>query len=322
LRSWSYQRSETATQVSMLLMGATGFDRASSNGVDSTIGDDRKSSKNHNRKRRLFPSGRKRLTGGGGALLSNSHNRALRPIVFSFYQGIKFFGNHPVNKYRAVDPKHYLGYQFTLDSDYMLYPRHDSIYGLWAPAHDSFVVVWHDAEIIDRVRGYLASRIHTFLFDLTASNNHQPNLIDNTCCQNWTVDKQHNIDAVYQLIQPPHWCINLVERRVELPQNPLFSTLQQQAMVMLFYWDQWYSTRSALDRCAQDTRPLINILSALKENMATTLLDQLKHQHKQQKHLINSSMERMEHICLLCLDSQELKQRLEQETRSLCDQLT
>jgi len=32
----------------MLLMGATGFDRATSNRVDSTVGDDRKSSKTLN----------------------------------------------------------------------------------------------------------------------------------------------------------------------------------------------------------------------------------------------------------------------------------
>jgi len=51
LRSWSYQRGETATQVSMLLMGATGLDRAKSIRVDSTVGDLRKRSKSNRRKR-------------------------------------------------------------------------------------------------------------------------------------------------------------------------------------------------------------------------------------------------------------------------------
>ena len=49
-------------------MGVTGFDRAKSNRVDSTVGDDRKSSKNYRRKRRSIRNGRLRPAEGASPI--------------------------------------------------------------------------------------------------------------------------------------------------------------------------------------------------------------------------------------------------------------
>jgi hypothetical protein len=77
-------------RLRMLLMGVTGFDRAKSNRVDSTVGDDRKSSKINTRKRRSICSSRLSLSRGRKDLVIKPTKGASAP----FYIIQKFHLTH------------------------------------------------------------------------------------------------------------------------------------------------------------------------------------------------------------------------------------
>lgn len=65
-------------------------------------------------------------------------------------------------------------------------PNGENYYGLWAPVFNCFVFVHHDFGLISRLQWILSSKL---LLIIVQFEDHvcAQNLIDNTCCHDWTV---------------------------------------------------------------------------------------------------------------------------------------
>lgn len=78
-------------------------------------------------------------------------------------------------------------------------------YGLWCPALDCFVLVHYDLDLVEDLQCLASNKVLTVIVTLDTELAKQ-NLIDNSCCVNWTV-KAHegiNFTLVYQQINKPY----------------------------------------------------------------------------------------------------------------------
>jgi hypothetical protein len=66
--------------------------------------------------------------------------------------------------------------------------------GLWEPVLDRFLLVGIDPQITDNIRMIASSRYLLFACDLATATNYAPNLIDNSCCENWTLVNKKSIE--------------------------------------------------------------------------------------------------------------------------------
>jgi hypothetical protein len=75
---------------------------------------------------------------------------------------------------------------------YWGYPpdKNQSYYGLWCPVFNCFVFTHYNANLLQRIRWILTSKILTVIIKFEDHVAEQ-NLIDNTCCQNWTLETIH-----------------------------------------------------------------------------------------------------------------------------------
>lgn len=65
-------------------------------------------------------------------------------------------------------------------------------FALYSPVIDRFVMVFDDAELLRRISVCWSSRCQLILCELGGADNFEPDLIDNTCCLNWSMsDTQH-----------------------------------------------------------------------------------------------------------------------------------
>jgi hypothetical protein len=72
-------------------------------------------------------------------------------------------------------------------------------WGLWSPKFDCFVLVHWDFDILKTAKVLTGSKIVTHLVELDADL-YKKNIIDNSCCQNWTVENPSLIE-----INNIHW---------------------------------------------------------------------------------------------------------------------
>jgi hypothetical protein len=66
-------------------------------------------------------------------------------------------------------------------------------YGLYQPVLDRFVFTIDDLEIAKKIKDLMSSRFSLYIFDLTLAENHAHTLLDNTCCENWSIDNKQDI---------------------------------------------------------------------------------------------------------------------------------
>lgn len=79
------------------------------------------------------------------------------------------------------------------------YPNPDpQWWGLWSPKFDCFVLVHWDFQILKIAKVLTSSKIVTHIVELDADL-YKKNTIDNSCCQNWTVENplQIDINSIY-----------------------------------------------------------------------------------------------------------------------------
>jgi len=71
-------------------------------------------------------------------------------------------------------------------------------YGLWNPNYDCFIWVSEDLERLELLQMLLSTKLLVQIVALPAFL-HESNLIDNTCCHNWTIkDLQIEFNEVYK----------------------------------------------------------------------------------------------------------------------------
>lgn len=99
--------------------------------------------------------------------------------------------------------------------DWGIGPGHEPQIGIWSPVLDRFLLVLCDREFSTTIKYLCSSRYSLYLFDLSTSANYTPTLIDNSCCQNWTISNRkdiklsrpHDYDLVRaDLIPAPNEC--------------------------------------------------------------------------------------------------------------------
>ena len=66
-------------------------------------------------------------------------------------------------------------------------------YGLWTPVLDCFVYVSFDLELIRKIQLLTTNKIPLTIVKLSADL-YKSNTIDNTCCENWTIDDLETVD--------------------------------------------------------------------------------------------------------------------------------
>lgn len=71
--------------------------------------------------------------------------------------------------------------------------KNERQFGLWEPVLDRFLVIVVDPEIINDLRMVASSRYLLFACDLSLADNYTPELIDNSCCENWTLSNKKDI---------------------------------------------------------------------------------------------------------------------------------
>jgi hypothetical protein len=67
-------------------------------------------------------------------------------------------------------------------------------FGLWEPVLDRFLLVGVDPQNINDLRMIASSRYLLFVCDLSEAANYTPNLLDNSCCENWTLSNKKSIE--------------------------------------------------------------------------------------------------------------------------------
>lgn len=69
------------------------------------------------------------------------------------------------------------------------YPVHSSfpVYAIYQPVLDCFIFVSTSPWVVDQLRTLLSSRYSNWIVCLNTATNYQYNLIDNTVCENWTL---------------------------------------------------------------------------------------------------------------------------------------
>lgn len=65
--------------------------------------------------------------------------------------------------------------------------------GLWEPVTSRFLLTLNHVDKAQTMRMIASSRYNLFVCDLRSANNYQPNLIDNSCCENWTVGSKQGL---------------------------------------------------------------------------------------------------------------------------------
>jgi hypothetical protein len=88
-------------------------------------------------------------------------------------------------------------------------------YGLWNPNHDCFIWVSEDLEHLELLQMLLSTKVLVQIVVLSAFL-HESNLIDNTCCHNWTVkDVQIGFNEVYKNYDSIQACEVMLKDRAD-----------------------------------------------------------------------------------------------------------
>lgn len=67
-----------------------------------------------------------------------------------------------------------------------LYPANSPVYGLYEPITDCFLLILNSLETARTLKYILSSRYAIYLCRLDSASNFSSDLIDNSCCENWS----------------------------------------------------------------------------------------------------------------------------------------
>ena len=72
------------------------------------------------------------------------------------------------------------------------YPKYknENIYALYQPVTDCFLLCTSNLHTANNVKILLSSKYSLYTVKLNSASNYQPNIIDNTCCENWTLSNR------------------------------------------------------------------------------------------------------------------------------------
>lgn len=73
------------------------------------------------------------------------------------------------------------------------------LYGLYEPVSDCFLIVYESLEVLLEVKYILSSKYTLFPIRLDQVNNFTTNLIDNSCCENWSFTNNKDISMRHLL---------------------------------------------------------------------------------------------------------------------------
>lgn len=160
-------------------------------------------------------------------------------------------------------------------------------YGLYQPVLDRFVFTVDDLEIAQEIKLLMASRFGLYIFDLTQADNYQPNLIDNICCENWTVDNKKIIKITQSYrefsVLPVGKLVPVTEKSdwTLLPEQEWMHTIRH--WTCFYLWMQrkfypWFEIDEFIDDvCSTDMPGQYQTLSEFKTMIRTLLYFERDH---------------------------------------------
>jgi hypothetical protein len=67
--------------------------------------------------------------------------------------------------------------------------------GLWQPSLDQFLLVLCDVAMAEQLKLIASPRYDLFVCKLNSADNYFHNLVDNSCCENWTLSNKKDINT-------------------------------------------------------------------------------------------------------------------------------
>jgi hypothetical protein len=116
--------------------------------------------------------------------------------------------------------------------DWGIGPNSETQYGLWNPVLDRFLLVLCNKEFGTTIKYISSSRYILYLVDLSTSSNYTSGLIDNTCCQNWTISNKKDI----KLSKPQDY--DVVSAELVTTDADANWDVEKEKQWLQFIWDQ------------------------------------------------------------------------------------
>ena len=109
----------------------------------------------------------------------------------------------------------------------------NSHYALYQPVFDCFLLTLSDSQQAQEIKTLVSGRYDLFLIDLCRAKNYFPTLIDNSCCENWTIQDRMLVD-IGKNIQSKDAVIPADQL---VPANPRYDpTQEKQWLQFLWHW--------------------------------------------------------------------------------------
>lgn len=110
----------------------------------------------------------------------------------------------------------------------------DNQFGLWEPTLDRFLLILNDVSLVDCIIMVSSSRYNLYLCNLNSAQNYSRNLIDNSCCENWTLSNKSQI-KIGKFNQ--YNTATTVEFLVPSLDNPKWNIKQEKAWLQIcWFW--------------------------------------------------------------------------------------
>jgi hypothetical protein len=120
------------------------------------------------------------------------------------------------------DPNFFLGY---------CPDQSQNLLALYQPVMDRFLFVIQDLELAKEMIYLASSRYGLYPCDITTADNYHHNILDNTCCQNWTMSNR----GLRSLITGYHVSVIKVNQLVEVGAYQDFDVAQEQSWLQMVY---------------------------------------------------------------------------------------
>lgn len=112
------------------------------------------------------------------------------------------------------------------------------VFGLWEPVSDRFLLILDDPDIASTIKMTAAGRYNLFVCEISNAKNYYHNIIDNTCCENWTIGNSHSIFVSnldhYHGPQP----VTELLSKEGSPDWPM--QIEKDFLQMCFYWGKFF----------------------------------------------------------------------------------
>jgi hypothetical protein len=114
-------------------------------------------------------------------------------------------------------------------------------WALYEPTLDRFLFVsgQQEVRILNEIRMLCSSRYNLFLCDISVADNYCHDLVDNTCCENWSI-----LDGVDNtlLLASPIDVHTLISQSITETQYPIIQQ-QKNWIQLVSYWVEWINLR-------------------------------------------------------------------------------